>query len=90
MYRFQSSRHAHVSYEVDVRAGKFRCNCPAGHYKGHCFHVDAAKGLTHIAANITDVPHYDAIVMAARTSGDWRKVDKYRELQIKELDRGDA
>ena len=88
MYRFRSTRHAHVSYEVDVRAGKFRCNCPAGHYKGHCFHVDAAKGLTCIGANITDVPYYDAIVMAARTSGDWRKVDKYRAQQ--ERDNGNS
>jgi len=90
MYRFRSTRHAHVSYEVDVRAGKFRCNCPAGHYKGHCYHVDAARGLTGIAANITDVPHYDAIVMAARTSGDWRKVDQFRKRQAREVENANA
>lgn len=90
MYRFQSTRHAHVSYEVDVRAGKFRCNCPAGHFSRPCYHVDAARGLTGIGANLTDIPYYDAIVMAARTNGDWRKVDKFRAKQAKEAAHGNA
>ena len=47
IYRAQSRRHAHITYEVrqEHRTGALTCQCPAFTFRGQCAHTRAVRAL---------------------------------------------
>lgn len=47
IYRAQSRRHAHITYEVrqEHRTGTLTCQCPAFTFRARCAHTRAVRAL---------------------------------------------